>query len=149
MNVNMTAQEYRLLLDLLLASDWVIHGHRREEPSEAEPYRMVVQKFLSLAPQFGMDDLVEIDSERNQYRPTAKLEQETGAWKQLDEYDDLVFWNELIARLAERDVSAMPGKGDVANMSGEEYERLVSPLEEQYAGEFYANGIEHLTLRSS
>ena len=56
---------------------------------------------------------------------------------------------ELIARLAERDVSAMPGKGDVANMSGEEYERLVSPLEEQYAGEFYANGIEHLTLRSS
>jgi hypothetical protein len=149
MNVSLTQREYRLLLDLLLAADWVIHGHRPEETAEGEPYRMVIQKLLSLAPDFDLGDLVEIDSKRNQYRPTRKLEDETGAWKLLDEYDDRAFWEELIVRMAERDVAAMPGKGDVSEMSQDEYERLVGPLEEKYAGEFHANGIERLTLRNS
>ena len=149
MNVSLTEREYRLLLDLVLAADWVIHGHRTDEPAEAEPYRMVLQKLLSLAPEFGLGDLVEIDERHNQYRPTRKLEKETGAWALLDEYDDRVFWEELIVRLAERDVASMPGKADVASMSGEDYERLVAPLEEKYAGEFHANGIDRLTLRNS
>lgn len=149
MNVSLTQREYRLLLDLLLASDWVIHGHRREEPEEAEPYRMVIQKFLSLAQEAGMGDLVEIDQEHNQYRPTEKLERESSAWKLLDEYDDLVFWEELIVRLAERDVMEMPGKSDIAQMSGEDYDRLAGPLEEKYAGEFFENGLSRLKLRES
>lgn len=149
MNVSLTQREYRLLLDLLLVSDWVIHGHRREEPPEAEPYRMVIQKFLSLAKDFGMEDCVEIDEEYNQYRPTGKLEEETRAWELLDDYDDLVFWEELIVRLAERDVAGMPGKGDVGNMSPEDYDRLAGPLEEKYASEFYEHGLDRLTLRNS
>ena len=149
MNVSLTEREYRLLLDMLLAADWVVHGHRQEEPPEAEPYRMVVQKFLSLAADFGHGDLVEIDAENNQYRPTAKLERETGAWRLLDEYDDLLFWEELVARLAERDVGQMPGKGDVSSMSHEEYDRLSRPLEEKYAGEFFEHGLDRLTLRNS
>ncbi len=149
MNVSLTQREYRLLIDLLLAADWVIHGHRKDEPAEAEPYRMVVQKFLSLAPEFGLSDLVEIDEGNNQYRPTPKLERETGAWQLLDEYDDLVFWEELIVRLAERDVAHMPGKGDVANMSPEDYKRLAAPLEDKYASEFYEHGLDRLTLPNS
>jgi len=149
MNVSLTQREFRLLLDLLLIADWVIHGHRREEPPEADTYRMVIQKFLSLAKDFGLDDLVEIDEELNQYRPTEKLEADTGAWKMLDEYDDLLFWEELIVRLAERDVAGMPGKGDVGSMSAEEYDRLAGPLEEKYAGEFYQHGLDRLTLRNS
>lgn len=149
MNVSLTQREYRLLLDLLLASDWVIHGHRREEPEEAEPYRMVIQKFLSLAKEAGLEDLVEIDQEHNQYRPTEKLERETSAWKLLDEYDDLLFWEELIVRLAERDVVHMPGKADIAEMSGEDYDRLAAPLEEKYAGEFFEHGLDRLKLGES
>jgi len=102
-----------------------------------------------VAPDFDLSDLVEIDSSQNQYRPTRKLEDETGAWQLLDEYDDRAFWEELIVRMAERDVAGMPGKGDVSAMSQDEYERLVKPLEEKYAGEFHANGIERLTLRNS
>jgi len=149
MNVSLTEREYRLLLDLLLTADWVIHGHRREEPAAAEPYRMLTQKLLSLAGEFGLDDLVEIDEERNEYRPTERFERETGAWKMLDEYDDLVFWEELIVRLAERDISLMPGKRDIESMSGEEYDRLAQPLEEKYAGEFFEHGLDRLTLRNS
>ncbi len=149
MNVSLTQREYRLLLDLLLSADWVVHGHRREEPSGTEPYRMLIQKFLSMASEFGFDDLVEIDEQRNEYRPTEKFEHETPAWRLLDEYDDLVFWEELIVRLAERDISSMPGKGDIEAMSGEEYDRLAQPLEEKYAGEFFEHGLERLTLRNS
>lgn len=149
MNVSLTQREYRLLLDLLLTADWVIHGHRREEPPAAEPYRMLTQKFLSIAGEFGLDHLVEIDRERNEYRPTERFEHETGAWGLLDEYDDLVFWEELIVRLAERDISLMPGKGDIEGMSGEEYDRLAQPLEEKYAGEFFEHGLERLKLRNS
>jgi hypothetical protein len=149
MNVSITKREYRLLLDLLLTADWVIHGHRREEPAAAEPYRMLIQKLLSHAGEFGAEDLVEIDEERNEYRPTERFERETVAWKLLDEYDDLVFWEELIVRLAERDISSMPGKRDIEAMSGEEYDRLAQPLEEKYAGEFFEHGLDRLTLRNS
>lgn len=150
MNVSMTRQEYRLLLDLLLVGDWVIHGNREEDDVPGgEPYRMLTQKFLSLASEFGCDDLVEIDSERNQYRPTRKLEQQTYAWKLLDEYDDAVFWEELIVRLAERDVRNTPGKGEISAMSTEEYDRYAVPLEEKYAHEFFENGLERLVIRNS
>ena len=149
MNVNLTQREYRLLLDLLMSADWVIHGHRREEPVGAEPYRMLIQKFLSLADEFGLGNMVEIDEDRNQYRPTEQFEENTEAWRLLDEYDDLVFWEELIVRLAERDIARMPGKSDIEAMSGEEYDRLAQPLEEKYAGEFFEHGIERLTLRNS
>jgi len=149
MNVSLTEREYRLLLDLLLTADWVIHGHRREEPAAAEPYRMLIQKLLSLSGNFGVEQLVEIDEERNEYRPTERFERETVAWKLLDEYDDLVFWEELIVRLAERDISSMPGKRDIEAMSGEEYDRLAQPLEEKYAGEFFEHGLDRLTLRNS
>lgn len=149
MNVSLTQREYRLLLDLLLTADWVIHGHRRDEPSEAEPYRMLTQKLLSLAEQFGLGQLVEIDQERNTYRPTEQFERQTRAWGLLDAYDDLVFWEELIVRLAERDISSMPGKRDIEAMSGDEYDRLALPLEEKYAGEFFEHGLDRLTLRNS
>jgi len=149
MNVSLTEREYRLLLDLLLTADWVIHGHRRDEPAAAEPYRMLIQKLLSLSGNFGVEQLVEIDEERNEYRPTERFERETVAWKLLDEYDDLVFWEELIVRLAERDISSMPGKRDIEAMSGEEYDRLAQPLEEKYAGEFFEHGLDRLTLRNS
>ncbi|MDX1610266.1 MAG: hypothetical protein R3225_09120 [Halofilum sp. (in: g-proteobacteria)] len=147
--MNLTQREYRLLLDLLMSADWVIHGHRREEPVGAEPYRMLIQKFLSLADEFGLGNMVEIDEDRNQYRPTEQFEENTEAWRLLDEYDDLVFWEELIVRLAERDIARMPGKSDIEAMSGEEYDRLAQPLEEKYAGEFFEHGIERLTLRNS
>ncbi len=149
MNISMTRQEYRLLLDLLFVSDWVIHGNRPEEDPAAEPYRMLTQKFLSLAADFGCEDLVEIDAEFNQYRPTEKLEKTTHAWKLLDDYDDLVFWEELIVRLAERDISSMPGKAEVSEMSGEEYDRYAVPIEEKYANEFFENGLERLIIRNS
>lgn len=149
MNVSMTKQEYRLLLDLLLVADWVIHSNRSDEVAEAEPYRMLIQKLLSLAPDFGLEDLVEIDEQYNQYRPTARLEQSTDAWRLLDEYDDLVFWEELIVRLAERDISSMPGKAEVSEMSPEEYDRYAEPLEEKYANEFFENGLDRLTIRNS
>lgn len=149
MNVNMTQQEYRLLLDLLLAADWMIHANRADDAPEAEPYRMLTQKFLSLAPEFGLEELVEIDPEHNQYRPTEKLEKTTTAWQMLDEYDDAVFWEELIVRLAERDVANTPGKAEVTQMSPEEYDRYAVPLEEKYANEFFENGLERLVIRNS
>ncbi len=149
MSINMTQQEYRLLLDLLLVADWVIHSNRAGDAPEAESYRMLTQKLFSLAPQFGMDDLVEVDPEYNQYRPSAKLEKSTTAWQVLDEYDDATFWEELIVRLAERDVVNMPGKAEVERMSPEEYDRYAVPLEEKYANEFLENGLERLVIRNS
>jgi len=149
MNVSLTQQEYRLLLDLVLVADWVIHGNRSDEVPEAEPYRMLIQKFLSLAPDFGLEDLVETDGEHNQYRPSERLEHSTAAWKLLDEYDDVVFWEELIVRLAERDISNMPGKADLENMAPEEYERHAAPLEDKYAGEFFDHGLDRLVVRNS
>jgi len=49
MKINITKSEYRLLLDVLSISDWVMNSHKIGKNPKSEPYKELEQKFMSFA----------------------------------------------------------------------------------------------------
>ncbi|MGF1545893.1 MAG: hypothetical protein ACFCUG_01035 [Thiotrichales bacterium] len=145
MKISLTSQEYRLLLDLLFMSDWVMHAHDVEDGPETAPHRMLAQKLYSYAVEAGCANLVEADKVSNEYFPTREFEEHSPAQVLLDRYNEDTFWDELIERLTERDLADESEDGEL-NHSPEEYFRISAPIRELYEEEFGRNGIERLRI---
>jgi hypothetical protein len=144
--ISLTEREYRLLFDLLYVAEWVLDSQPSEEESDTEPYRMVIQKIYSFAEEMGCGDLIDADGERSEYVPTRAYEESTPALELIDQYDDMVFWEQLNERLVDRDITEEIGEERRVRMTPEEYLELAAPLAEQYEEEFLANGIERLMV---
>jgi len=145
-NINFTEKEYRLLLDAVFLADWVMTSHDAEQGSEDDPHQMLFQKIYSHAREMGCGDLMEEEAESNRYLPTRKYEEESGVFEWIEEYNALSFWEELIERLAERDVMTETPSGDRSRMGAEEYWRRAEPHEKRYAAEFEQHGVDRLRI---
>ncbi|MDI6791796.1 MAG: hypothetical protein QME81_02850 [bacterium] len=65
----------------------------------------------------------------------------------IEEYKNDTFWEELIHRLAERDlIRQLGGIKNVAKLSFEECVKKIVVLEEKYAAEFEARGLDGLSI---
>jgi len=145
MKLNLTKDEYRLLLDLVYLGDWMITAHQvGEDAPLVKKYEPLVQKIFSHVGEAGFDDLVEKSKDDGRFHPTRKLEEEEGNLEVIFSYDEDSFWHELIDRLSERDVLAQTSDGRMPKF--EDYYKIAGPLEEMYANEFEARGLERLKL---
>jgi hypothetical protein len=66
----------------------------------------------------------------------------------IDEYNSDVFWDELIHRLARRDLIREYGEENVINMSLEQLIEKEQQFIEKYDEEFAKNGIEYLEIKN-
>ena len=146
MEIQLSKEEYRLLLDMLHISDWVMNSHKVEEDSKAKPYKQVEQKILSYAKEFGFEDLVEYDNKYDEYSPTCEFEDLVSSTSFIEDYDDDVFWDELCHRLAQRDLIRERGLKEIKEM--EPMARMVEEdkIAEKYDSEFVVNGIENFII---
>lgn len=148
MKINITKKEYRTLLDVFEIADWVLHSYKTADDPETERYRVLEQKFLSLAKDMGFKHLVEYDAKTGQYFPTKRYEEESSVMKFIDEYDNETFWDELSERLAFRDLIMQEGEEKVRAMSLEERFQKVEALREKYLNEFQMNGLNRIKIES-
>lgn len=146
MKIHFTEQEYRLLLDAVVIADSVLTSHRPDHDLEHDSHQMLFQKLYSHAREMDCGELVEAVKETNRYRPSRRFEAESQAYDRIEEYDDLTFWNELIERLAERDLYKRHSHDAVDRLSSEEYRRRSAPYERRYRGEFENHGIDRLAI---
>lgn len=145
MEINITKQEYLKLLDVLYIADWVMHSFSVEERTETKEHKHLEQKFLSMAKEFGLEDLVE--AEDGEYMPTRKFDETTPASDFIHEYDEESFWTGLIDKLTIRDAVVEFGLEAVDNMyEDEEVMEEVQKIEEFYAKEFNSFGILNLNV---
>lgn len=144
MKVSFTQKEYARLLELVHLG-LTVAGARPDDPATMpERYAGIAQKTFELAEAFGCADLVEVDV-NGQYFPNEKLT-EGPTQEKLEQFMEDSFWNELVERLAERDLAAELGPTKTSDvLTGEDDERL-QVLEESYWREFETNGISHLVL---
>lgn len=146
MKIELTENEYRLLLDFVYMANWVINSHHVDQRGDAEDYDMLVQKLYSFADEADCGELVHADRETNEYTPTGYYEETTRAIELLEEYDDDTFWDALISRLAERDVYEQVEQDRRDSMSIEEYWERSEPIEEAYYQEFRRHSLDRLRL---
>lgn len=147
MKIEITKEEYRALLDVFHIADWVFHAYKTEEGSETEEYRNLEQKFLSLAKEMGFEPLVEFDAETGKYYPTREYEDTSAVMDAIVDYDNECFWDELIERLASRDLILQEGRDKVVAMDFEERLVKTGALREKYSEEFCRNGLSRVVIK--
>ena len=146
MKIDLTENEYRLLLDFVFMADWVTNSHHAVGRGDVEDYDMLLQKLYSIAGEMGCKELVHADRETNKYSPTRHYEETTRAFELIEEYDEDTFWDALISRLAERDVYEQVEEGRRETMGIEEYWERAEPIEDAYYQEFRRNALDRLRL---
>lgn len=106
MKINFTKKEYQALVEMLLTADWVIRSHEEEPRAETKPYDDLRKKVLSHFKEMGMEDAFEYVPDEDEYFETKDYEERARHMRFIDEYDELMFWDRLAAKLANRDLAA-------------------------------------------
>ena len=145
MNISFSKEEYRILLDLLYLSDWMIHSNSNEPVSPHPEHDKLREKLLSYYKEMGAEDIVEYDEENNSYFESSEY---SGHMNEqfIGPYDNEVFWSELSERLAERDLIAEVGLNEYESMDGMDRVKRLDEFEESYINEFENHGLQNVEV---
>ena len=139
MDINLTPDQYRKLIELAYLGEWVINAQHDPEYADEDAGR-VLQTLLSAKNFEGVGR----DDETGEYFINTEWV-EALYDKYILDYDDHVFWDELTERLAQRDLAKARGVSlDEVNRDDDLLE--LRPLEERYREELEEHGIERLEI---
>jgi len=145
MKINFTKKQYEDLMKLVYLGAWMINSHRTDNIEER--YDELEQYVLSFSEEFGMENYVEFDEELNRFFTTREFEEDTEIEQYKEEYDDNTFWDELIYRLARRDLIKTYGEVAVFTMTTDELLDKEQPFIDRYELEFERYGIDNLEIK--
>ncbi|MEW6219864.1 MAG: hypothetical protein AB1634_10070 [Thermodesulfobacteriota bacterium] len=148
MKVNISQDEYRQLLDVFQIADWVMRAHRTEEDPRTARYQPLQQRLLGLAPEMGCPDLVTGDAEQGFDYADELFADGNELGELVEEYDDEVFWGDLVNRLAHRDLARRCGSWEaVMDMAAEERLRQLHDLVDRYDDVLATQGLDALEVQ--
>ncbi len=136
--IELTDKQFQDLLQLLYMGEWVLQAY--EPAPNANDVDALEQNLYESAYRQGNDD-IEFDKKLGGYVPCEEFEEDCDAI--IEKYDEHTFWEELIIRMANRDLEAM----GASQLSPREYEKKQNELIKKYEKEFAVNGINNLTLK--
>jgi hypothetical protein len=148
MKISFTAKEYRQLLELAHLGMWVVTGYQGEDTAAAKRYFALDQKLMELATELGCADLVEERADGT-LQPAPKLAEDERVKELQTEFQNDVFWHELVARLADRDFAAEQARKAVETPGVEpppSAEELTKKIEDRYWDEFEKNDLRNVVL---
>jgi len=144
--IKLTDEQYENLIKLVYLGTWMINGIRTPDDL-VEKYEDLAHYIYSHAKREIRDKYFEFDEESKRLIPTREFEEDPELDEIIDDYNEEVFWNELIFRLAGRDLLKKYGEDAIRNMSLEERAEKEYPLLQMYEEEFIKNGIKNLEIR--
>ncbi len=133
MHIELTAKEFRRLLDLVYIGNWILNSTRGDD--RFTDYDHVESKLFALCRKNGMDALVE--RWEGEDIPSQAFA-DGGIHEAIMDYEDTVFFEILAEELARRDMG-------YAEVSDSNYDELVSRMDE-YIAEFEEHGTDNLCL---
>lgn len=133
MNIELTEQEFRRLLDLVYIGNWVLNSTRGED--RFEDYDIIQEKLFALCAKNGMNAL--ITRWHGHIFPSNAYEN-GGIHEAIADYEDAVFFDILAEELARRDLNCI-------DSTPEEDPELAARMD-AYLDEFEKNGIDNLSL---
>lgn len=143
MKINITKKEYKLLLEMLYLSDWMMNAHNVDDRNpEHETLR---KKLLAHYKEMDAQDIIEYSETSDDFYETKEYEQLIHQ-KYITPYDDETFWDALIDRLAERDAVSEIGMEKYLSMEGIERIMKVEEYIERYTNEFEQHGLDHVKI---
>ena len=128
MQINLTAKEFRRLLDLVYIGNWVLNSTRGENRFQA--YDDLESKIFALSPK--------LSQVWNGTVVPSKAYAEGGIHDAIALYEDNVFYEILAEELSRRDM-------EYPEINEDNYDEIVGRMN-RYMSEFQASGLDHLVL---
>lgn len=147
MKIDICKKEYRLLVEMLYLSDWMMHSHSIDEKKRHHEHEKLRNKLLSYYKEMGAEDIVNQGKESEEYYETNAFDDAIHE-KFITPYDEETFWGELIGRLAMRDVIKEIGKEKLQSTEEVEIIMRIEEVKEKYANEFKKHSLENVRVIS-
>lgn len=141
--LKLTKRQYKTLLELVSLGEWMVNAIRTEP---LLTYAEVAQLVYAGAQAAGCGDAVERETEGGKFYPRDETKPGTKLADFKDAYDEETFWEELVGRLAERDLLREHGADAFERLKPEERISAQCALEDRYNDEFCERGLERLEL---
>lgn len=142
-----TPKEFARLLELVHLGSQVVSGHQGRDTPAAQRYAEIEAKLFELATPIGCADLVTVGSD-GRLAPSEKITQDERLSKITGDHANDVFWHELVARLADRDLATEQAKQSLAGKGGPpiDADLRLRELEDGYWDEFEKNDLANVIL---
>jgi len=85
MNIDLTKDQYKILLQLMYCGEWVLNSYKTKEDKIYKETEKFEQYIFSFAKEFGFDKWIDYDDESGNYYPTALMEDDLH--KFIDKYN--------------------------------------------------------------
>ncbi len=148
MKASFTPKEYRQLLELVHLGMWAVTAYQGEETAAAKRYFALDQRLMEMATGLGCADLVE-EREDGTLQPAPKLAEDERVRDIQSEFQNDVFWHELVQRLADRDLAGEQAKRSMETPGVEpppSREEQLKAIEDRYWKEFEKNDLAHVVV---
>ena len=133
MNIELTPQQFRYLLDLVYIGNWVINSTREDD--RIKEYDQVESLIFSHCLASGKQKLVErLDGEIIPSRAFA----DGGIHEAIENYEDILFYEILAEEMALRDLDGEP-------LTRENYSALLERID-TYMAEFNRHGTDNISV---
>jgi hypothetical protein len=148
MKVSFTAKEYRQLLELVHLGMWAVTGYQGEDTAAAKRFHELDQRLMELATDMGCADLVE-ERDDGTLQPSPKLADDERVREIQSEFQNDVFWHELVQRLADRDLAGEQTRRTMETPGVEpppSREDQLKKIEDRYWSEFEKHDLAHVVV---
>lgn len=145
MHLRFTPEELATLVEMVsLAAELANLNPNDEGNAGFSRFEAVESKILETAKHAGMGEIIEFDQSRGKNRVTAKFQENSFFQKCIDEFRNVSFWEELMIRLAERDLVRQMGESAYLALEENERREKAEPLEKRYWAKFLKDGVNPL-----
>ena len=146
MKINFTKKEYRVLVEVLLIADWIIHSEEVDPAETTRSYDELRKKVLSHYKEMGLEDDFSYDPEEDDYYETKDYEERSAHMAFIDEYDERSFWRLLATKMAQRTLAAERALNPRAFDNEEQLALRIFELSEHFEEEFSKNGLDNVRI---
>ena len=147
MELSFSKEELKALVEMSVMADWVMTAHDNEDDERKDPYMKLVQKIYAFAHKNGMKEEIEYLEDIQEFFPDEEWEAKSLARTIISEFEEKTFWDELVERLAERELNRKLQNSKAKNF--EQHMEIFEEYASKYANEFAENGIAHLDIVTS
>ena len=148
MKIEFSREEYRALVEVFSLTGMVLDAYGRGQVPEKKAFYELEQKIYASCDDFGSGDLIRRDERSNELARKWDEKSPERMVRIYDQFVDDAFWEELITRMAGRDLQAemtLTGVGEDA-LADEKWQKRKSELELHYENAFRQSGLEGICL---
>jgi len=145
MHLRFTDEELATLVEMVsLATEMANMNPNDEGNAGFARFETIENKVLEAAKSTSLAGMIEYDLERGKNRVTEKFQEASFFQHCFDEFRNAVFWEELMVRLAERDLAREIGQSAFLAMDDEDRRKKLEPIEQRYWAGFQKEGMNPL-----